>query len=176
MPLCSASCTTWPSRTIYVFSIWPSLSSSLPAPPSSPPYPPQGRCAAVLFFLNHLALLPAVEPDALDALMLRSDSSLSGPRGGGGPTQRPAAALGNSYLVDLSKDAGVGQVGATGGGALAHSMHSVRSVTQRAQSGTAWHSTAAWHGINEVCCCVSSASVLFACVRHCQRIGLQPKA
>jgi hypothetical protein len=55
---------------------------------------------------HHLALLPALEPDALESLMLRGG-------GGGGGAERPAAALGNSYLVDLSKEAGVGQVRAT---------------------------------------------------------------
>ncbi|KAI8464986.1 MAG: CPSF A subunit region-domain-containing protein [Monoraphidium minutum] len=71
---------------------------------------PQGRCAAAVVFGRHLALMPAVEAEALDALMLRSESSLGGAKGGAKAGGRAAAALGNSYLVDVGKDAGVGQV------------------------------------------------------------------
>ena len=81
------------------------------APPPRLAADPLGRCAAAVVFGRHAAVLPALEADALEAALLaRHDSGGAGSGGAAAAAAatRPAAVLGNSYLIDLAKEAGAG--------------------------------------------------------------------
>lgn len=65
----------------------------------------QGRCAAVLFYGHQLAVLPAVgsdAPDLGDDDLFSGGGTGGGGDGNGGVGAGVAAAVANSYVVDLS--------------------------------------------------------------------------